>query len=64
MGIVSDVSAKYFLQIEDGRLRCQTSLVLISETNPEMFRGPELSPGDDVQTDEQLDAFVRHIAIN
>ena len=25
-----------------------------------LFRGPELSPGDDVQTDEQLDNFVRN----
>ena len=23
------------------------------------FRGPEISPGQDVQTDQQIDAFVR-----
>ena len=36
----------------------QTS-VINSPMSPDYFRGPELAPGESVQTDEQIDAFIR-----
>ena len=38
----------------------QSKLLIFDQINKiQIFRGPELAPGKEVQTDEEIDAFVR-----
>ena len=36
---------------------------ILSQAGFDEFRGPEISPGQNVQTDEQIDAFVRSVVL-